>query len=81
LPLGESAEVRAPVEQGYLRVTDIAPILGVIIQRVSQVVAEREDFPKPAKVVGRHRLCRRADVERWRDAGPRVWVSGRVTNS
>jgi hypothetical protein len=48
----ESAEVRALVEQGYLRMKDIAPILGVTIQRVSQIVAEGEDFPAPAKVVG-----------------------------
>lgn len=54
--------------------TDIAPILGVSIQRVSQIVAEREDFPEPANVIGRHRLWRREDVERWRDAKPRVWA-------
>ena len=46
--MAESAEVRALVEKGYLRMIDIAPILGVTIQRVSQIVAEREDFPKPA---------------------------------
>ena len=56
------------VDQGYLRVSDIPPILGVTKQRVSQIVAEREDFPKPAKVIGRHRLWRRKDVERWLDA-------------
>ncbi|MGZ8602873.1 MAG: hypothetical protein ACXWXN_10195 [Actinomycetota bacterium] len=44
------------VEQGYLRMTDIAPIIGVTTQRVSQIVAERADFPDPATVVGRHRL-------------------------
>jgi hypothetical protein len=54
--------------------TDIAPVLGVSIQRVSQIVAEREDFPEPARVIGRHRLWRRRDVERWRDAQPRAWV-------
>ena len=70
----ESAEVRALVEKGYLRMMDIAPILGVTTQRVSQIVAEREDFPKSAKVVGRHRLWRRDDGERWRDAKPRVWA-------
>ena len=31
----------ALVEQGYLRVTDIAPVLCVTHQRVSQIVAER----------------------------------------
>jgi hypothetical protein len=69
----ESAEVRDLIEQGFLRVIDIAPILGVTPQRVSQIVDEREDFPKPAKVIGRHRLWRRPDVERWRDARPRAW--------
>lgn len=54
----ESAEILALVEQGYLRVTDIAPILGVTTQRVSQIVAEREDFPKPVKVIGRHRIVK-----------------------
>jgi hypothetical protein len=48
----KSAEARALVEKGYLRQADVAPILGVTKQRVSQIVAEREDFPKPAKVVG-----------------------------
>ena len=70
----ESAEILDLVEQGYLRGIDIAPLLGVTKQRVSQIVAEREDFPKPATVGGRHRLWRRADVEQWRDAKPRVWA-------
>jgi hypothetical protein len=48
----ESAEILALVEHGYLRLTDIAPILAVTIQRVSQIVAEREDFPEPAKWSG-----------------------------
>jgi hypothetical protein len=60
----ESTEVRALVEKGYLRMTDIAPILGVRLQRVSQIVAEREDFPAPAKVVRQPRLWRCEDVER-----------------
>lgn len=54
-----SAEVRALLEKGCLRIADIAPILGVSVQRVGQIVAEREDFPKPAKVFGWHRLWRR----------------------
>ncbi len=70
----DSPEVRALFEKGYLRMKDIAPILGVTVQRVSQIVAEREDFPKRAKVVGRHRLWRRADVEQWWDAQPRAWA-------
>ncbi len=51
-----------------MRQMDIAPILGVTVQRVSQIVAEREDFPAPAKVVGKRRLWRRMDGERWREA-------------
>ena len=42
----DSAELRALVEQGYARIIDIAPILGVTKQRVSQIVADREDFPE-----------------------------------
>ena len=48
----ESSEVRALVEQGYLRMTDIAPILGVTIQRVSQIIAERETSPGRRKWSG-----------------------------
>ena len=57
----EPAEIGALVEQGYLRVIDIAPILGVTKQRVSQVVAERNDFPQPAKVIGPHRFVSTLD--------------------
>ena len=42
----DSPEVRALVEQGYLRIKGIAPILALTKQRVSQIVAEREDFPR-----------------------------------
>jgi hypothetical protein len=49
-------------------------ILGVSSQRVSQMVAEREDFPQPAKVIGRHRCGDSRDVERWRDTKPRAWL-------
>ncbi|HET6712517.1 MAG TPA: hypothetical protein VFI59_02265 [Actinomycetota bacterium] len=71
----ESAELRALVGQGYVRVIDIAPILGVTKQRVSHIVTERDDFPKPANVIGRHRFWRRKDVERWRNAQPKTWTS------
>lgn len=47
--MAESAAIRALVEQGNLRMKDIAPILGVTVQRVSQIVVERQDFPSPAK--------------------------------
>jgi hypothetical protein len=39
--MADSAEVRALVEKGYLRTKDIAPILGVTVKRVSQIVTER----------------------------------------
>ena len=69
----ESPEVRALIDEGFVRTVDIAPILGVTRQRVAQL-AERDDFPRPAIVMGRRRLWRREDVERWRDAKPRVWA-------
>ncbi len=47
--MAESAAIRALVEQGNLRMKDIAPILGVTVQRVSQIVVECQDFPSPAK--------------------------------
>jgi len=58
----ESAEGRALVEQGYLRTTDIVPILGVTIQRVSQIIAEREDFPRQRKT----KLAVAAALQVWR---------------
>ena len=48
-------------------------ILEVSKQRVGQL-AQRDDFSATAKVIGRHRLWRGRDVERWRDAKPRVWA-------
>jgi hypothetical protein len=59
----ESAEILAEVEHGYVRITDMPAILGVTYQRCAQL-AEREDFPAPAKATGRRRLWRRVDVER-----------------
>jgi predicted DNA-binding transcriptional regulator AlpA len=73
----ESGEILALVEQGYLRIKDIAPILGVTKQRVSQIVAEREDFPQPAKVIRTASVWRLKDVERWRDTKPRAWLPER----
>jgi predicted DNA-binding transcriptional regulator AlpA len=49
-----------------------ALILGVTRQRVSQL-AKRDDFPAPAKVIGRHRLWRREDVQAWFEAKPKIW--------
>jgi predicted DNA-binding transcriptional regulator AlpA len=69
----DSAEILALLDQGYVRPIDIARMLGVTRQRVIQVV-RRDDFPKSAKVIGQRRLWRREDLERWRDARPRVWA-------
>ena len=65
-------ELTRPVEQGCLRVIDMAAILGVTHQRVSHIIAEREDFPLLAKLIGRRRMWRRKDVERWREAKRQV---------
>jgi hypothetical protein len=68
----ESAEILALVERGYVRLADMPAMLGVSQQACSHLT-RREDFPAPAKVIGTRRLWRRRDVERWRDARPRVW--------
>ena len=62
-------DVDVAVDGGLLLQCHIAPILGVSRQRVSQL-ADRDDFPAPAKVIGRHRLWRRGDVEAWLHAQP-----------
>jgi hypothetical protein len=59
----ESAEILALVARGYLRIVDIAALLGATRQRAGQVT-QRPDFPAPTKVVGKRRLWRRRDVER-----------------
>jgi hypothetical protein len=69
----ESAEILALVERGYLRVADMPAMFGLTQQACSHLT-RREDFPAPAKVIGTRRLWRRRDVERWRDAKPRVWT-------
>jgi hypothetical protein len=48
-------------------------MLGVTQQRCSHLT-RRGDFPPPSKVIGRRRLWRRIDIERWRDTQPRVWT-------
>lgn len=63
--------VEEAVESGLLLQMHIGPILGVSRQRVSHL-ATREGFPAPVKVIGRHRLWRREDIERWRDSKPKV---------
>jgi predicted DNA-binding transcriptional regulator AlpA len=53
------------VERGYLRVGDVADLLGVSRQRADQL-RHRQDFPTPIEVAGR-RMWRRIDVEAWAD--------------
>ena len=63
LPFG----VDEAVESGLLLQRHVASILGVTRQRVNQL-SHSEDFPAPVKVIGRHPLWRRADVEAWRES-------------
>ena len=68
----ESIEVLAALQDGYLRVADMTPILGVTKQRCHQLV-QRDEFPPPTLIQGR-RLWERVEVERWRDeVWPRAW--------
>jgi predicted DNA-binding transcriptional regulator AlpA len=54
-PMPESFAVLAEVQQGYLRLADMTPLLGVTKQRCHQL-AQRDDFPAPAKLLrGRSR--------------------------
>jgi hypothetical protein len=69
----ESAVIRALVERGYLGTIDIAELLGVTKQQAGQI-SRRPGFPAPAKTVGKRRLWRRCDVERWQGARPRAWA-------
>jgi hypothetical protein len=51
-----SAEILALVERGYLRSVDIAVILGLTPQRVSQIT-RRPDFPTPREDDGQPALA------------------------
>lgn len=44
---------------------EIADLLGVSRQRVHQLIAENEDFPKPAARLGVGRVWYRRAIERW----------------
>ena len=68
--MAESIEILAAVEQGFVRLTDMRSILGVTKQRCHQL-AQREDFPAPAKLIGTRRLWLRTSIEQWRD---QVWA-------
>ena len=56
-----------------LGVADIARLLGITRQRVEQL-AQRDDFPEPAGLVGgRRRVWHEADIRRWaKKTGRRV---------
>lgn len=76
LALMESLEVLNAVEQGWLRVHEIAAYLGVTQQRVSQLAAN-DGFPA-ARMFGDRRLWKRSAVERWADHhrwGTKPWRS------
>lgn len=51
-----------PVE--LLTATDVGRLLGVSRQRVSQLAAT-PGFPEPIGTLGRSRIWRRPDIERW----------------
>ena len=71
----ESAQILGVIDLGYIRLTDMPPILGVTKPRCQQLV-QRDDFPAPAKIIRTRRLWLRSDVERWRDElWPRPWRS------
>ena len=70
--MAESSEIFAAVEQGFVRLTYMRPILDVTEQRCHQL-AQRDDFPSPAKMMGTRRLWLQSDLERWRaEAWPRA---------
>ena len=47
-----------------VNLSDIGRLLGVSRQRAAQL-AEREDFPTPIGAMGRGKVWRERDVERW----------------
>ena len=59
-----SAQVLALLDDGYVRLKEIGQMVGVTLQRAQQLTAE-PGFPEPSHVVGRSRLWRRGEVERW----------------
>jgi len=46
-------------------VTEIAALLGVSTQRVSQIVRQYADFPPPEAELAAGRVWKRSAVERW----------------
>jgi prophage regulatory protein len=53
-----------PRELDLVTLADFGQMAGVSRQRAWQL-ASREDFPKPAAVLGTGRVWRRRDLERW----------------
>jgi predicted DNA-binding transcriptional regulator AlpA len=45
--------------------TDVAAMLGVSRQRVSQLIDSYEDFPVPVDVIAGRRVWTRDEVQRW----------------
>ncbi len=52
------------VPERFVNLSDIGRMLGVSRQRAAQL-SEREDFPEPAGLMGRGKVWRERDVERW----------------
>jgi len=60
----ESAKVLEAIDVDCVRLVDMVQILGVTKQRCHQL-AKRDDFPTPAKLIGKRRLWLRSEVELW----------------
>jgi excisionase family DNA binding protein len=65
--VGESFEVVRAVENGAIRITDIASLLGCGKQRVVQLAA-MNGFPAPFQTTHRKRLWHRSEVEAWAES-------------
>ncbi len=60
----ESAKVLEAIDVDCVRLVDMVQIFGVTKQRCHQL-AQRDDFPTPARRIGRRRLWLRSEVELW----------------
>jgi predicted DNA-binding transcriptional regulator AlpA len=52
-------------------VAEIAQLLGVMRQRVNQLMHERDDFPTPLAELAIGKVWRRSDIEAWAKHLPR----------
>jgi hypothetical protein len=59
------------VPAAMVNLSDIGRLLGVSRQRAAQL-AEHHDFPEPAGQMGRGKVWRRVDVEKWARASGRL---------